>query len=136
MAQIDLTKLGNEFVAAYNDYYDNGDVGDFDDMLAKGLELTADKELDPLLCEFAAYRHDILTSDRELAAFAKAYTKITSVKPRKESVKIYHIPMDDHMVQLVLTALMEKAHQKGISQEAKSNYLQAYGDIKESLTAQ
>lgn len=133
MAQIDLTKLSNEFVAAYNDYYDNGDVGDFDDMLAKGLELTANKELDPLFCEFAVYRHDILTSDRELAAFAKAYTKITSAKPRQEVVKIYRIPVDDFTAQLILTALMEKANQKGISQEAKSNYLQAYGDIKESL---
>lgn len=133
MAHIDLTKLSNEFVAAYNDYYDNGDVGDFDDMLAKGLELTANKELDPLLCEFAVYRHDILTSDRELAAFAKAYTKITSAKPSPNTVKIYHIPVDDFTAQLILTALMEKAHQKGISLEAKNNYLQAYGDIKESL---
>lgn len=133
MAQIDLAKLHNAFVAAYDDYYDNGDNRDFDEMLAKGLKLTADKEMDSLLCEFAVYRHDILTSDRELAAFAKAYTKITSAKPRQEAMKIYHIPVDDFTAQLILTALIEKAHQKGISQEAKSNYLQAYGDIKESL---
>lgn len=51
-------------------------------------------------------------------------------------MKVYNVPMDSQMKTLVLTALMEKAHQRGISPEAKNNYLQCYYDIQESIIEQ
>ena len=135
MAKIDLTQLGNAFGKAYMRYYDNGDADDYQEMYDKGCKLLADPQMTPLLNDFARHRHDYITSDREVAAFAKAYTMCTKqVSP--EADKIYHIPMDDHMAQLILTALMDKAHQQGISQETKQDYLTAYGDLKESMLNQ
>ena len=119
-----MTQLNSAFAKAYMRYYNNGDAGDYKEMYDKGCKLIDDSKMVPLLSEFARFRQDYITSDREVAAFAKAYT-MCNQQESPEAVKIYRIPMDDHMIQLVLTALMEKAHQKGISQEAKSNYLQA-----------
>lgn len=51
-------------------------------------------------------------------------------------MKIYNVPMDEFTKELVLTALMDAAHKKGISIEAKNNYLTAYSDIKESIVNQ
>lgn len=51
-------------------------------------------------------------------------------------MKIYNVPMDGFTKELVLTALMETAHKEGISNEARNNYLTAYGDIKESIMNQ
>lgn len=49
-------------------------------------------------------------------------------------MKIYKITMDSLMKELVLNALMEKAHScKG---QARENYLRVYGDIKEELMSQ
>ena len=130
-----MTQLNSAFAKAYMRYYNNGDAGDYKEMYDKGCKLIDDPKMVPLLSEFARFRQDYITSDREVAAFAKAYT-MCNQQESPEAVKIYHIPVDAFTAQLIMTALMEKAHQKGISQEAKSNYLQAYGDIKESLTAQ
>ena len=72
----DMVALGNAFRLAYNDYYDNGEDRDFDQMFERGKELLDDESLIPVLSDFARYRHDLITSDREVAAFAKAYTKL------------------------------------------------------------
>jgi len=132
--------LNEAFSKAYCDYYENGDVGDYDKMLAFGDSLinSGKKKIKNLLSDFILYRQDFIASDREAAALGKAYKKVFDEdgEPRletSEDVKIYKIHMDEEMVQLVLTALMEKAHQKGISKKAKENYLMAYGDIKECI---
>ena len=71
----EMKAFHNAFLSAYDNYYNNGDAGDFDEMMEKGDAILRDKEYAPLLADFANYRLDILTSDREVAAFAKAYTK-------------------------------------------------------------
>lgn len=48
-------------------------------------------------------------------------------------MKTYQVTVNDFEKECILNALMEKAHQKGICEEARSNYMQVYGDFKDQL---
>lgn len=84
----EMAKLNKAFREAYDEYYQNRDEGDYEEMYAAGCQMIDDKEMHPLLSEFARYRHDYITSDREVAAFAKAYTKIYHPEPKAKVVNM------------------------------------------------
>lgn len=91
MAQINLTQLNNAFVKAYMRYYNNGDAYDYQEMYDKGCKLIDDPQMVPLLSDFARYRQDYITSDREVAAFAKAYTMCTKQEFTCQEYIVYGI---------------------------------------------
>ena len=73
-----LYELGQQFAKEYEFLY-NADcnhqyVAGYDEALDFGLEML-DSE-DDLMIEYARYRQDPLTSDREIAAFAFAVTEL------------------------------------------------------------
>lgn len=49
-------------------------------------------------------------------------------------MKIYNVHLDDYALECVLTALMEKA--QACKGQARENYMQVYGDIKEEILNQ
>lgn len=66
---IDIAKFENKFSENYDFLYANHDnVAGYHETLAFGDEFIT-KNID-FVMEFNAYRHDILSSDREVAAFA------------------------------------------------------------------
>lgn len=70
----DIALFASVFSGIYNVYYESGDDGPaYRDMVAMGDRLLQDKSVAPLNVAFAEYRQDIVTSDREAAAFAAAY---------------------------------------------------------------
>ena len=83
-----MTQLNSAFAKAYMCYYNNGDAGDYREMYDKGCKLIDDPKMVPLLSEFARFRQDYITSDREVAAFAKAYTKIYHPEPKAKVVNM------------------------------------------------
>ena len=62
------------FTGVYDLYYDAPcEQTDEHAMMLEGDRLMQDKANVPLLKMLAGYRHDVLTSDREVAAFAVTY---------------------------------------------------------------
>lgn len=58
----------------YKVYYDSCDYGEeYKNMIWKGIALTRDNDNAPLLRSYTDYSNNVLTSDRELAAFAVTY---------------------------------------------------------------
>lgn len=77
-----LEPLNQEFIAAYNFLYEYGDstpaynaaVADFDKKVKNKRS-----KFYKTVCSFIEYRKDIISSDREAAAFMIAYTKLFAV---------------------------------------------------------
>lgn len=61
------------FAAVYDLYYRASQQTDEYAMMLEGDRLLRDAANKPLLAMLAGHRHDIITSDREVAAFAVAY---------------------------------------------------------------
>lgn len=70
----DIALFVNVLHGIYKVYYDSCDYGEeYKNMIWKGIALTRDNDNAPLLCSYTDYSNDVLTSDRELAAFAVTY---------------------------------------------------------------
>lgn len=68
MPKYDMERLGREFAHMYSYLYDSDDeVDGYRSALAYGDQLINDHH--PVIKQFAEYREDVLSSDREVAAF-------------------------------------------------------------------
>ena len=73
MKKIDIGRFSEQFEKEYDFLYENEDrVAGFDEAVAWFDEMLSHDWFKKFVQEFCVFRHDLLTSDRECAAFAFA----------------------------------------------------------------